>query len=75
LEHALAAAGDDANWNALRALQERQLFLQHMAAHRRSSGDADEAARLEAAAKEQCRKADGLRDLIEKPATKAGDVA
>jgi hypothetical protein len=46
-----------------------------MAAHRRSSGDADEAARLEAAAKEQCRKADGLRDLIEKPATKAGDVA
>jgi two-component system, chemotaxis family, protein-glutamate methylesterase/glutaminase len=65
LDHAFAVAGDEAGWNALRALQERQMFVEQLAARRHSEGRHDEAARLEAAAQKFREQASVLRQTLE----------
>ncbi len=59
LEHAFAAAGDEAGWNALRSLQEREMFVEQLAARRRSEG------RLEAAAHKFREQTNVLRQTLE----------
>jgi two-component system, chemotaxis family, protein-glutamate methylesterase/glutaminase len=66
LQDALTTAGDEALWNGLRALQERQLLLQSMAEQDRGGGDEASAARLEAAARRLRRQAELLRGLLER---------
>ena len=72
LEHALATAGDEAGWNALRALQEQQLFLEAMAERRRGEGEIEEQARLEGIARELKARVTALRAMLE--ATGATDA-
>jgi two-component system chemotaxis response regulator CheB len=66
LQDTLAEAGDEALWNALRALQERELLLRHMAGHDRSHGEELSAARLESAARRLHRQGALLTRLLEK---------
>ena len=73
LDHAFAKAGDEAGWNALRALQERQFFLHKMAARRRGAGATEEGARLEAVANDLDRQVTVLRATLE--STGAADEA
>lgn len=66
LQDSLALAGDEALWNALRSLQEREILLQTMADHDRAVGEEGSAARLEAAARRLQQQGDVLRGLVEK---------
>lgn len=66
LQDALALAADEALWNALRSLQEREILLQTMADHDRAIGEERSAARLEAAARRLQQQGDMLRGLVEK---------
>jgi two-component system chemotaxis response regulator CheB len=66
LQDALALAGDEALWNALRSLQEREMLLQTMADQDRAVGEELSAARLEAAARRLQHQRDMLRGLVEK---------
>jgi len=65
LAYHLAMAGEDAGWNALRALQERMMFLQHEAGQRRASGNAAGAARLDDDARRLAEHIDTLRRMLE----------
>ena len=64
LQDTLSAAGDEALWSGLRALQERQLLLHSMAEHDRAGGDEASAARFDAAARRLKRQAEVLRGLL-----------
>jgi two-component system chemotaxis response regulator CheB len=66
LQDALAAAGDEALWSALRSLQERRILLATMAEHDRATGEERSAARLEAASRRLQEQGDMLRGLVEK---------
>jgi two-component system chemotaxis response regulator CheB len=66
LQDCLATASDDALWNSLRSLQERQMLLEYMAEHGRAGGDELSAARLEAAVGRLRHQAEVLRGLLEK---------
>jgi two-component system chemotaxis response regulator CheB len=66
LQHCLATASDDALWNGLRSLEERQMLLESMAEHDRGRGDEATASRLEAAARRLQRQAEVLRGLVER---------
>jgi two-component system, chemotaxis family, protein-glutamate methylesterase/glutaminase len=66
LAHSLEAVEDSA-WNALRAMQERALLLEHAAEHK-ARDDARAAARLREQAVEERRRADVVRGLITQPA-------
>jgi two-component system chemotaxis response regulator CheB len=72
LDHALETAADEANWNALRALQERQIFLAEMAL--RDSGGRGTATAFDAVVQELRRKGDALREMLERPADEPGDI-
>ncbi|MEO5733890.1 MAG: chemotaxis protein CheB [Rubrivivax sp.] len=65
LQTALADTSDDAIWNGMRALEERQLLLGQMAQLRQSEGDEDESGRLLQAAGELSRQVGLLRELTE----------
>jgi two-component system chemotaxis response regulator CheB len=65
LQQTLALAADEAIWNALRALEEKAMVLQHMALLHRAGGDRLLADRIEAIAAEVDRQAEALRALIE----------
>jgi two-component system chemotaxis response regulator CheB len=66
LQDCLANAQEEALWSGMRALQERQLLLQDMAAHDRQAGNEASAARLAAAAERLERQTEVLRSLVEK---------
>ena len=66
LQDALALAGDEALWNALRSLQEREILLQTMADQDRAVGEERSAVRLEAAAGRLREQGHTLRRLVEK---------
>ena len=66
LQDTLTIAGDEALWNGLRTLQERQLLLESMAEHDRAGGDEASAGRFEAAARRLKRQAEVLRGLLER---------
>ena len=63
LQHAHAKATDDALWGALRAMQEKEMLLKSLAAHRVAGAEADA---LEAEAREVAGHAETLRGLIER---------
>nr|HET7859750.1 chemotaxis protein CheB [Caldimonas sp.] len=65
LHEAMAGAGDDAMASARRALQERELLLRQMADQSRADGHADEAERLDGAARQLNRQGELLVELIE----------
>ena len=65
LEHALGVARDQAAWNALRALQEEGLLLEHVAEIRRAAGATEDAERLLRAAERVQRQSQLLRALVE----------
>ncbi len=65
LQQTLATAGEEASWNALRALQERSIFLHYLAQQRRSEGDDAKAETLEDASRRLADQATLLRQLLE----------
>jgi two-component system, chemotaxis family, protein-glutamate methylesterase/glutaminase len=66
LQHALALASDEANWNALRALAERGELLQRLAERYRADGEALAARHAEQAAHAVQHQQQTLRELIER---------
>lgn len=66
LQHALALAGDEAVWNALRALQERQIVLERMQRSALDGADDLDAGRLGEAAQQLRRQVNALRGLVER---------
>lgn len=69
LQHAQSIDTEDALWSALRALQEKRLLLEKMAEQCRLDGDEQQAAQLDADARQVERHSTTLRQLIE-PASK-----
>jgi two-component system chemotaxis response regulator CheB len=67
LENALAVAGDEAGWNALRALQERRSFVSQMLQQHTANQQADEVARLSIALESLDRQIEMLRPLLVAP--------
>jgi two-component system chemotaxis response regulator CheB len=65
LQEAMATASDEAGWNALRALQERVIVLEHMESSYESFGDTAEAGRVASARSRLDRQVDVLRTLLE----------
>ena len=65
LQRAYAEAGDEASWNALRALQERMLLLQRMETLERDGGNVGVADRIAAVKMRLQRQVGVLRDLVE----------
>lgn len=65
LRQALAGTSDEAVWNAMRALQERQILYEHMAQLNVVAGDSEAAEPLLATAKELKRQVEVLRELTE----------
>ena len=71
LNDAMALAGEDALWSALRALQEREQLLQHMASMMRAAGDDAQAHAAEAQATDVRQQVSRVRALIDEPAATA----
>ena len=65
LQQALAESGEQSVWNAMRALEERQMLLEQMATQHRAVGDEDEAARLESVAMRLREQVRTMRSLVE----------
>jgi two-component system, chemotaxis family, protein-glutamate methylesterase/glutaminase len=65
LQQAVAGATDEALWNALRAAQEQQALLAHMAAVYRAARDDEQAQRADAAARQARDQAQALRSIVE----------
>jgi two-component system chemotaxis response regulator CheB len=65
LQHVQSVATDDALWTAVRALQEKEMLLRHMAARERAGGNVGEAERLERTADEVMRQQEPLRRSLE----------
>ena len=64
LQDTLTEIGDQAAWNALRSLQERELLLCDMAQRQRDDGEAPAAQRLESAARRLGMQAALLRQIL-----------
>jgi two-component system chemotaxis response regulator CheB len=65
LQHEMGVARDQAAWNALRALQEEGLLLEHLAEVHGAAGEHAEAERLHYAAEHVTRQCAVLRSLVE----------
>lgn len=65
LQHAQGTEADEALWSAMRALQEKQLLLESLAAGEREAGDAGKARRIVEEAERVRAHGEALRRLIE----------
>jgi two-component system chemotaxis response regulator CheB len=66
LQHAMSLASDEAMWNALRALQEKRLLLDHMVDSAQQDAEVGDPDRYVEAAAEVHAQVDELRALIER---------